>query len=327
MTAEAPAELDRTRGLGRRPLPHGHLARPADHRRGRPRAVRAGDHGGDPRRRPPAGADRACSCSSTSAPSRRAGSSSAARSTSRSTTRSASCTAGWSARCSTPSPAARCTRRCPPGVGYTSIELKVNYLRAVHATSGPLTAIGRVVKPGRRVAFAEGEVLDAQGRTVATASSSLLVFPLPRLSRPPPSGGVPAQAGPADSADHPRVTSGIGRTGRAPVPPAVAPRPGGGHQRAHRRPARPRRRPRPRRSSATSRTCPTSTSPGGHGAGLRRDRHVRAARPGPPGDPEHHAERDPAGPRPALRRPDGDARRTAHRLGRRHDRATAGHRR
>ncbi len=67
----------------------------------------------------------------------------------------------------------------PAGVAYTSIELKVNYLRPVHATSGPLTAIGRVVKPGRRVAFAEGEVLDAAGRTVATASSSLLVFPIP----------------------------------------------------------------------------------------------------------------------------------------------------
>ena len=67
----------------------------------------------------------------------------------------------------------------PAGVGYTSIELKVNYLRAVHAAGGPLTAIGRVIRPGRRVAFAEGEVLDATGRTVATASSSLLVFPLP----------------------------------------------------------------------------------------------------------------------------------------------------
>jgi uncharacterized protein (TIGR00369 family) len=67
----------------------------------------------------------------------------------------------------------------PAGVGYTSIELKVSYLRAVHLASGPLTAVGRVVKPGRRVAFAEGEVLDAAGRSVATASSSLLVFPLP----------------------------------------------------------------------------------------------------------------------------------------------------
>jgi uncharacterized protein (TIGR00369 family) len=67
----------------------------------------------------------------------------------------------------------------PQGVGYTSIELKVSYLRPVHATSGPLRAVGRVVKPGSRVAFAEGEVRDAAGRAVATASSSLLVFPLP----------------------------------------------------------------------------------------------------------------------------------------------------
>jgi uncharacterized protein (TIGR00369 family) len=67
----------------------------------------------------------------------------------------------------------------PQGVGYTSIELKVTYLRAVTQASGPLTAVGTVVKPGRRVAFAEGQVLDATGRLVATASSSLLVFPLP----------------------------------------------------------------------------------------------------------------------------------------------------
>jgi len=67
----------------------------------------------------------------------------------------------------------------PRGLAYTSIELKVSYLRAVHAGSGPLTAIGTVVKPGRRVAFAEGEVRDAAGTTVATASSSLLVFPIP----------------------------------------------------------------------------------------------------------------------------------------------------
>ena len=58
-------------------------------------------------------------------------------------------------------------------------ELKVSYLRGVTASSGPLTAVGTVVKPGRRVAFAEGEVRDAAGSVVATASSSLLVFPIP----------------------------------------------------------------------------------------------------------------------------------------------------
>lgn len=66
----------------------------------------------------------------------------------------------------------------PAGFGYTSIEIKVSYLRGVTVRSGELLAVGRVTKPGRRVAFAEGEVTDASGRTVATGSSSLLVFPL-----------------------------------------------------------------------------------------------------------------------------------------------------
>ncbi|WP_148302189.1 PaaI family thioesterase [Tomitella biformata] len=64
------------------------------------------------------------------------------------------------------------------GTGYTSIDIKTNFLRPVTADSGPLTCTGRVVKSGRRVIFAEGEVVDKDGKTVATASSSLLVFPL-----------------------------------------------------------------------------------------------------------------------------------------------------
>ena len=66
----------------------------------------------------------------------------------------------------------------PVGIGYTSIEIKVNYLRPVQIGAGPLTAIGTVTKRGRRVIFADGEVHDAAGNAVATASSSLLVFPL-----------------------------------------------------------------------------------------------------------------------------------------------------
>lgn len=66
----------------------------------------------------------------------------------------------------------------PAGTGYTSIEIKVNYLRPVTAASGPLICTGRVTKPGSRVAFAEGEVLDNGGKVVATASGSLLIFQL-----------------------------------------------------------------------------------------------------------------------------------------------------
>ncbi|UQX89609.1 PaaI family thioesterase [Jatrophihabitans telluris] len=64
----------------------------------------------------------------------------------------------------------------PPRVGYTSIELKVNYLRPVHSDGGALTARGWVVKPGRRVAFAEGSVIDGDGKLVATASGSCLIM-------------------------------------------------------------------------------------------------------------------------------------------------------
>lgn len=65
----------------------------------------------------------------------------------------------------------------PARVGYTSIELKVNYLRPVHGHTGILTARGWVTKPGRRVAFAEGEVRDAAGKVVATGTGSCLVMP------------------------------------------------------------------------------------------------------------------------------------------------------
>jgi uncharacterized protein (TIGR00369 family) len=64
------------------------------------------------------------------------------------------------------------------GVGYTSLEIKVSYLRPIRHDGGELTAIGRVTKSGRRAAFADGEVRDEDGRLVATASSTCLVFPL-----------------------------------------------------------------------------------------------------------------------------------------------------
>jgi uncharacterized protein (TIGR00369 family) len=66
----------------------------------------------------------------------------------------------------------------PKGQGYTSLEIKVNYLRPLTTRSGVLTAVGTVVKPGSRAAFAEAVVTDATGRVIATASSTLLIFPI-----------------------------------------------------------------------------------------------------------------------------------------------------
>jgi uncharacterized protein (TIGR00369 family) len=67
----------------------------------------------------------------------------------------------------------------PAGKGYTSVEIKINYLKAVRESSGLLTAVGTVVKAGSRVGFTEGVVSDESGALVATATSTLLVFDLP----------------------------------------------------------------------------------------------------------------------------------------------------
>lgn len=64
----------------------------------------------------------------------------------------------------------------PAGTGYTSLEIKVSYQRAIHADSGELVARGWVTKPGRRVAFAEADLRDGDDRLLASASSTLLVI-------------------------------------------------------------------------------------------------------------------------------------------------------
>ena len=77
----------------------------------------------------------------------------------------------------------------PEGIGYTSVEIKVNYLKAVTIASGTLTAVGTVVKAGSRIGFTEGKVTDASGNLVATASSTLLIFELPSGAKPPGTNG------------------------------------------------------------------------------------------------------------------------------------------
>ena len=63
-----------------------------------------------------------------------------------------------------------------PDQGFTTLELKVSYLRGMNDTTGPVRAEGRVVNIGRRVAFAEADIRDAEGRLMATATSTLLVL-------------------------------------------------------------------------------------------------------------------------------------------------------
>jgi len=74
----------------------------------------------------------------------------------------------------------------PHGFGYTTLELKVNYVRALHDGVGPVRAEGKVINVSRRVGIAEGRLVDAAGRLYAHATTTCMIFPVEAVE--PPAG-------------------------------------------------------------------------------------------------------------------------------------------
>jgi len=64
----------------------------------------------------------------------------------------------------------------PAGVGYTTLELKVNYLRPLRAGMGEVRAVGEVLSMTRQTAVAEGRLVDAGGKLYAYASTTCLIL-------------------------------------------------------------------------------------------------------------------------------------------------------
>ncbi|HEX2266861.1 MAG TPA: PaaI family thioesterase, partial [Actinomycetota bacterium] len=64
----------------------------------------------------------------------------------------------------------------PPASSYASLDLKIYYLRPVQPDGRDLIARGEVIHRGRTVAVANAEITDADGKRVATATSSHLIF-------------------------------------------------------------------------------------------------------------------------------------------------------
>ena len=54
--------------------------------------------------------------------------------------------------------------RVDKGLGYTTLELKVNLVRPITAKSGLIRAEGRTLYMGRRSATAEGKIVDAASK-------------------------------------------------------------------------------------------------------------------------------------------------------------------
>ena len=90
----------------------------------------------------------------------------------------------------------------PAGKAYTTLELKLNIVRALTEALPLVRAEGKLVHAGRQVATAEGRLVGPNGSLYAHATTTCLIFDLratehrdafPRAdSRSPPSGIAPA---------------------------------------------------------------------------------------------------------------------------------------
>jgi len=67
----------------------------------------------------------------------------------------------------------------PIGRAYTTLEFKVNLVRALSDKVPLVRAIGRVVHSGRQVATAEASLVGHDGKLYAHASTTCLVFEMP----------------------------------------------------------------------------------------------------------------------------------------------------
>jgi uncharacterized protein (TIGR00369 family) len=65
-----------------------------------------------------------------------------------------------------------------PGTAYTTLEIKINFVRGITDKTGPIRAEGRSLYVGRRSGTAEGKIVDAKGTLLAHGTTTCLIFPI-----------------------------------------------------------------------------------------------------------------------------------------------------
>lgn len=64
----------------------------------------------------------------------------------------------------------------PAGTGYTTLELKVNFLKPVTIQTGMLTTTGKIIHFGGKIILAEASMADSKGAIYAHAISTCMTF-------------------------------------------------------------------------------------------------------------------------------------------------------
>ena len=62
------------------------------------------------------------------------------------------------------------------GQAFTTLEIKINYVRAMTDQTGSVRADGSVISLGSRVATSEGKLVDASGKLLAHGTTTCLIF-------------------------------------------------------------------------------------------------------------------------------------------------------
>jgi len=75
----------------------------------------------------------------------------------------------------------------PLGMGYTTLEVKINLVRAITHKTGLVRAIGKVIHQGRSTATAEARLEDGAGTLYAHGTTTCIL-----LGSPAPEGAAPA---------------------------------------------------------------------------------------------------------------------------------------
>jgi uncharacterized protein (TIGR00369 family) len=66
--------------------------------------------------------------------------------------------------------------KLPAGVGQTTVEIKLNFLRPMSSRTGEVRGEGRVIHCGRSIAIAEGRLLGPDGKLIAHATTTCMIF-------------------------------------------------------------------------------------------------------------------------------------------------------
>lgn len=64
----------------------------------------------------------------------------------------------------------------PAGVGFTIVEVKIDFVRSITINTGHVRAEGKVVRVGKQIGQSDGVIYDDKGRVLAKGSATCLLF-------------------------------------------------------------------------------------------------------------------------------------------------------